>query len=1077
MNTVLKAVRVCFCALASVLIAQLAGASSPPTTSVVISNGATQAGLGSTINITTTSSDVDSSGFGRHLMIKRPSDSSYQVYQLDWVSTADPMNPGGSAERNRSWSFSLDQAGTWMWSVDVYDNDSGGVRFGDSAHCSIEVTAPQPPQAEIAASVSATTRGNTVTITTNTWDRDSAWFGRHLMIKKPSSSDWEVYNLSGIETPDPVYPGGKAERNKTWSFVLDQSGVWEWRVDIYDTDSGVSPRWGTPKSTSVVVSETSKLPPEAEIVASVASANRGSSITVTTSTWDRDSAWYGRHLMYKRPSSSDWEVYNLSGIETPDSVYPGGRAERNKVWPFVLDQSGVWEWRVDVYDTDSGVSPRWGSPKSVSVVVSEAPTVPPTSQIACSTNTAATGDTVTIVTDAWDPDSRSFGRHLRIKKPTDNDWVQVDYSSVTTSDIQYPAGSAERVRAWTFNVDTTGTWQWTVDVYDNDTGVVRWGNTSTISVAVAPGVATSIAHQNVLGQSLGSSTPWSVGDLAAIQSTASGFNNITRHKIRIKRPQIAAETVYFQFANHTLPSAASAWSDEGWGAPLGGLDLGNRAPFTEERAGVSNSVSSATMVLDAPGTWEIRSQVTSSSGETSSVSQYINVGMPAMPSFQAAPAYPKSTSKYLGAYYNAGQTHRGYSSRDEEFRLAWQPGQYDQKDNLWDARWGAHQVRAIIPDGLGSSILSGDIVSRDFAKKMALRLMDVGVDFLIIDHSNILLKTDVATDPVLDATDQLSNGFADAASQASRSAVKLVFMLSMCNSSMGDEWPNRANATDVDRFNQKLQAIYDRYAKDPNKYFYPQPENKPLLLLWSWTFGPTIDFLDGTTNSNGKEVFNPSVSTVLSRTAAGEADDPLVNDQGISGFGKLKTTYSDKFKVTVNGQSKKMTEVFMIRYVAANASIMAGEYEGSYVAPGETVARNHIKTGHWLWCDVDPTPATLRFNSDGAVAGVEAAFAFPKVIKFDPFSVVDRFSLQWNQETGQPPSSPLNQYNNGAGYNAALNRAVRLNPRFLVTAFWYEFGSWNDERRPEWAYTIGDNNKFGVYYGDLLKSAAADWRK
>ena len=82
----------------------------------------------------------------------------------------------------------------------------------------------------------------------------------------------------------------------------------------------------------------------------------------------------------------------------------------------------------------------------------------------------------------------------------------------------------------------------------------------------------------------------------------------------------------------------------------------------------------------------------------------------------------------------------------------WQPSPYFRRvdagwlrpeplaDSPWQPFWSAHQVYAIVPDGTGRSILTADLTSRAFAEKAAVRLMDIGVDFVAVDYTNQFLE-------------------------------------------------------------------------------------------------------------------------------------------------------------------------------------------------------------------------------------------------------------------------------------------------------------------------------------------------
>jgi hypothetical protein len=114
------------------------------------------------------------------------------------------------------------------------------------------------------------------------------------------------------------------------------------------------------------------------------------------------------------------------------------------------------------------------------------------------------------------------------------------------------------------------------------------------------------------------------------------------------------------------------------------------------------------------------------------------------------------------------------------------------------------------------------------------------------------------------------------------------------------------------------------------------------------------------------------------------------------------------------------------------------------------------------------------------VAGATGALPAVEAITVQPVATnLDRFGRAWNMNwpagqayhyetpaTNEPV--PLASY--GKTWAEALVAARALNPKILLTS-WLEFGSENDEPRPELSVTIMDNNKFGTHFGDVFKQA------
>src|SRR5204863_1223246 len=121
------------------------------------------------------------------------------------------------------------------------------------------------------------------------------------------------------------------------------------------------------------------------------------------------------------------------------------------------------------------------------------------------------------------------------------------------------------------------------------------------------------------------------------------------------------------------------------------------------------------------------------------------------------------------------------------WKLMWQPSPYFRRndggwlrpnpapDSPWQSFWSGHQVYAVVPDAAAGSKLTHDLTSQAFAEKAALRLMDVGVDFVAVDYTNQFLE---AREDVLPAVNNLALAFQAVAPQSqSGQRVKLTAVL------------------------------------------------------------------------------------------------------------------------------------------------------------------------------------------------------------------------------------------------------------------------------------------------------------
>jgi hypothetical protein len=137
------------------------------------------------------------------------------------------------------------------------------------------------------------------------------------------------------------------------------------------------------------------------------------------------------------------------------------------------------------------------------------------------------------------------------------------------------------------------------------------------------------------------------------------------------------------------------------------------------------------------------------------------------------------------------------------------------------------------------------------------------------------------------------------------------------------------------------------------------------------------------------------------------------------------------------------------------------------------VTGSYANAKFWSYHENHPSTATVMPGANGSAPAVEAVTVQPLA------AGRDRFGRAWNQnwpagegyhyETPAANESvPLGNY--GRTWADALATARALNPKFLLTT-WAEFGSENDEPRPELSVTVMDNNKFGTHFGDAFRQA------
>lgn len=570
-----------------------------------------------------------------------------------------------------------------------------------------------------------------------------------------------------------------------------------------------------------------------------------------------------------------------------------------------------------------------------------------------------------------------------------------------------------------------------------------------------------------------------VGDVVSLSSSA----NVTagagwHHNLLIRRPAITAGTALAPEDGSGFTEAHEAWNTDGWGNPhldggsytaqvLGhaASDLGNREPFVHVlAAGQTSSTRATDLVLDAPGTWLLRSEILDGGGQLIATTATIalNVNAPVLAGDVANMTYPCGRSdRFVGVFWNAGQAHRLWSTWRAEFqsayrptwavnwKLMWQPSPYfrnsgggwfdpsPEPESPWQSFWAGHQVYALVPDGNGGSQLTHDLTSQAFAEKAALRLMDVGVDFVAVDYTNQFLEE---REDVLPALNHLAQAFqAVALRSQSGQRVKLTAVVPG-NITSGDWAANGGFAPRaLARFSAKLSTLHTLFASSPAAWFDLEDDDgarKPLLLVWIG--------------------------------AGGEADPD----------GRLPRARLDQM---VLADGRRMADVFTLRWVGAylsgNYRFLTGASYAVDTAEGAVTGR-YAKAKTWSYHERFPSAAAIMPGATGPTPAVEAITVQPLADGLDRFGRA--WQTNWPADEGyhyETPATrgpvPLGGY--GRTWRQALAAARALNPKFILTT-WAEFGSENDEPRPELSVTVMDNNKFGTHFGDALKETVRQFK-
>jgi len=561
-----------------------------------------------------------------------------------------------------------------------------------------------------------------------------------------------------------------------------------------------------------------------------------------------------------------------------------------------------------------------------------------------------------------------------------------------------------------------------------------------------------------------------IGDTVTVTSTATdSLGLMTVHGIRVYNPGIP-------------PIRSGSWSDSGnWKVepglssptlPTPLLSAVTSDPFFDYidffySFGTHTKI--ATFVLDAPGVWQFKAGIKDRS-YTSSHGWYgpgtTDVLASEIASVEVGPlelstpqsfTYPIPTiagvNRIVGAYLNAGQIHRNPTAH------WWQPS-----PNAWGLKWGPNPVApllyntathnktitdvAFLADWGGSAPPSSEHVEN--AMRMGYELMYSGIDFVALDHTNLVFPTlynGTNENPVIKAAHALKQGLASAGTPSGR--VKMTILLGLTTAwylpepEMNGGIPNLElkdyldpaalnsfvnGPTRMGAFNGLLKYLWENFA-DPSLpanqgVWQLDPANsKPLLLLYVGTDGPAFD-----RDSTDLRLTSRRITETAPYFEYGAMQEPMT--------------------VLVGGVRKSISELFSVRWVGAFLEAQA---------PAETT-----------------NIVTAALRSGGSQTGL-------RVFHKNHWE----FRPQSRSALSPPTAGPVNglgQTTISAVHSVAyrmlsdqqfgddLERANSFSdPAFLMLTAWGEFGSIGDEFSPEESWTIMPNNKFGRRYSDLVR--------
>jgi alpha-tubulin suppressor-like RCC1 family protein len=567
-----------------------------------------------------------------------------------------------------------------------------------------------------------------------------------------------------------------------------------------------------------------------------------------------------------------------------------------------------------------------------------------------------------------------------------------------------------------------------------------------------------------------------VGDTITFTSTAHDDDgDLALHALRVSAPNI--EDVYSLTGNWDF-SKATSWVDM---TQSGGTANPLRYVYpkdgTDRRDPPSRTFS---FRLDAPGLWQFQADAVDGMNNRSATTTANSLQLYVVnPTVTSESTILNPHGRLVGAYFNAGQAHRGHYLQN-----MWRPAA-----GRWDYSWGPNNVAPLAHeftdtattlanpilgmDYLGWSALNTQYLGREFrdetgiARRMAAELHYAGVDFVVIDHTNLVFdysppsKTEPFTNTdncVTRAATSLVNGFEAYMNTGSvtnpKPRIKVAFMLGLTTAwylrgmdfanpgielspfsyLQSDRSPVAYNQSQIDEhirkrtaeFNEVLQTIWDNYAsKGSDVWQYdddPIPANrKPLLFLYVGTDGPAFlrDRDTGTLKSDAFDLTNPTLC--LKVKTGGPASLP-----------------------------RPINDVFTIKYVAA------GMGTGNVIDPTLPAKVTEQKTingltrtfykNHWSFRELNRAYPLMGTHNGAATDPVESVL--------------------------------VAAYRDGGEnvFTDNLAFAVTLKPRFLMLAAWNEFGSASDEPSPSASWTIMPNNKYGRRYTEILRAKVIDYK-
>jgi len=650
-----------------------------------------------------------------------------------------------------------------------------------------------------------------------------------------------------------------------------------------------------------------------------------------------------------------------------------------------------------------------------------------------------------------------------------------------------PSSGNHSVLTATFTPTTTGTWMLHTNGADTNN---NWGSAAahqyiTVGTNVAPTAAAptvQLLRLNDQGQlalvSTFSDTTPRVGDIARVAAVASDANhNLTVHNILVNRPSLVGESTnletsfhsgsdpasaYVDIFTHTIShyatTAASDWS-QNWGLPRttsmtgspgipSGIDVGITAPMflNLDTNGVEQSNRTFDFVLDATGNWSFVNTAVDKQGLSvvSSVTTIEGVSHVPMPTTVPTTGRfyrQNGATKQVGVYYTSGQAH-GIFPLQGGWVEKWR-----RHTGFYFGGWGAHEVYPMVSaEASGTSMFTHDNYTPAYHRKTAKRLMEVGVDFVIFDHTNISASAFSATNKVIAAAKNAKIGFQDAEYAGRR--VKMTMMFGI-----GSQWSNGFKnpvggqpawngMTYADRlayFKAHLDALYDSgLTSSPSVWLYDPTNQKPFLFLYTGQEGPWLS----TTDSD--QMLPPNSAS------PSDSDD---------GEGKLKPGYLDDLKLS-NGT--EISSIFSVKYVGSILSNNTLEpltgNKAKYTNVVTSTGKHYIKTGHWTYLDEDEN-----------LLGTAATIPTPSTsepTQYESVTVSPRFA---NPSNGNSERDPVK-------FRNAILAAKARSPKYLMILGWNEFGHpYSDEKSPLNSWTVADNNKFGDAYVRILKAALADY--